>query len=122
DAKLALKAAQAKHKLAKADVKYAKAEFEAAETNFKYPVQLEALAAEAKAEAAKVETLLAELPFKLEQAVAELTLAKQILQSQKTSGATVAGIELDRAQSKVDVAQAMVKELAKRQELLGFER
>jgi RND family efflux transporter MFP subunit len=121
DAVLARDAAKAKEKLAEAELKQVEAELEAAETNFKYPVQLEASAAEAKADLAKVETMLAQLPFELKKAEAQWKFATQELDSKKKAGTVVAAIELDRAQSKVDEAKAWVDDLNKRQETLGNE-
>lgn len=122
DAELSLKSAQAKEKLARAELEQMKAELEAAETNYKYPVQLEATAAAARAELAKVETMLAQLPFELKQAEAQLQFFQQDLQSKKTAGQVIAKIELDRAQSKQEEAEARVNDLHKRLGSLTNER
>jgi RND family efflux transporter MFP subunit len=122
EAELSLQSMKAKHKLASAELDRIVADLLAAETNLKYPVQLEASAAAANAELAKVETMLAQLPFDLKKAQAQLLLAKQELESKKSAGAVVAAIELDRAVSKLNEAQAQTDDILKRQETLGNER
>jgi HlyD family secretion protein len=122
DAKLALNRATAMLDLQQAELDLAEAEYAAAKTNLEYPLSLQAAVADAEANLARVVTTLESLPFTIEQARAEQKFAKQDVQGKKNSGQVVAGIELDRAQSKLDAAQAKIDELQKQLQFLGQEK
>ena len=109
-------------KRAQADLQLAAAELKAAQTNFDKPVHLQAALSEAEAELARANTALGNLPFETERAEAHQKLAQQDLQGKKKASGVVSGLEIDKAESTLKAASALVQELKRREKLLTSEQ
>lgn len=109
-------------KRARADLQLAEAELKAAQINFDKPVHLQASLGEAEAQLARANTALANLPFETDRAEARLELAQQDLLGKKNSTGVVSGLEIDKSQSEVKAASALVQELQRRKEFLTAEQ
>ena len=109
-------------KRAQADLQLATAELKAAQVNFDKPVHLQAALSEAEAELAKMNTAVANLPFETERAEAHQKLAQQDLQGKKKASGVVSGLEIDKAESTLKAASALVQELTQRAKLLASEQ
>ena len=107
---------------AQADLQLAKAELKSAQINFDKPVHLQASLSEAEAQLAKSNTALANLPFETDRAEARLKLAEQDLLGKKNSTGVVSGLEIDKAQSELKAASALVRELQGREQFLTAEQ
>ncbi len=122
DAKLTHDGALADLKLREAELEEARSQLKAAQTRFEQPVHLEAALQEAEAALAKVETLLKNLPFELQRAVADQEAAQQDYDGKVASRGVVAGVKIDIAKSKLASAKALVSELRDREASLKKER
>ena len=122
DAKLTRDRAMADLKLREAELEEAKSNLKAAQTRFKQPVHLEAALGEAEAALAKIETLLKNLPFELQRAVADQEAAQKDYNGKIASRGVVAGVKIDIAKSKLASAKALVSELRDREASLKKER
>ena len=109
-------------KRARADLQLVEAELKSAQINFDKPVHLQAALSEAEADLAKANTALANLPFETDRAEARQKLAQQDLLGKKNSKGVVSGLEIDKAESEVKAATALVKELQQRQKFLDAEQ
>src|SRR5690606_35733588 len=96
----------------------ARAEHQAAVTRLEKPVHLRAALAEADAMLAQVETELSNLPHAARRAAADMEFARSNLGGKQAAQGAVAGRDLERAQSRVDAAQALVDELRDRESSL----
>jgi HlyD family secretion protein len=114
DARLVLQRAVADQQLREAELKEAEAAFTAAVTRFKQPVHLKAALGEAQAALAKIETELKNLPFESRRAEADYQSARKDYDGKMAARAVVAGIEIDKAQSKMESAKALAEELTGR--------
>jgi RND family efflux transporter MFP subunit len=110
------------YKSAQADLQLADAELKAAQINFDKPVHLQAALSEAEAELARANTAVANLPFETERAEAHQKLAQQDLQGKKKASGVVSGLEIDKAESTLKAASALVQELKQRAKLLASEQ
>lgn len=122
DAQLTFKGAEADRKLAEAELAKANASLAAAETKLKQPVHLQAILAEAQAKLAKVLTMLKNLGFETERAMAKLDLAKRNHQRNTEAESSVSQRELDESQTALETANALVQELKERELSLGVEK
>ncbi len=122
DAKLAHDRALADLKLRQAELEEAQSEQKAAHIRFEQPVHLEAALRDSEATLAKVETLLKNLPFELQRAVAEQEAAQRDYDSKVASSGVVAGVKIHIAKSKLASAKALVSELRDRDTSLIKER
>lgn len=122
DAKLAHDRALADLKLREAELEETRSQLKAAHTRFEQPVHLEAALQESEAALAKVETLLKNLPFELQRAVAEQEATQQDYDGKVASRGVVAGVKIDIAKSKLASAKALVSELRDRKTSLIKER
>ncbi len=122
DAQLALRRAAAALEIRRAEVHSATAEVAAAQQRLAHPVHLEAELAEAQAALAKSETELAKLPFLIEAAESQLTLASDVLATREAAQDSVAGLLIRQARSERDMAQANLNELRQRGALVEAER
>ncbi len=122
DARLVLQSAEADQQLREAELKEAEAAFTAAMTRFKQPVHLEAALGEAQAALAKIETDLKNLPFESRRAEADYEAVRKDYDGKMAAKSVVAGIEIDKAKSKMDSAKALVEELNGRLASLKNER
>lgn len=122
DAQLAYQRAIADRQLREAELEDAASQLKAAQTRFEQPVHLEAALRDAEAALAKVETLLENLPFELQRAVAEQRAAAQDYDGKLAARGVVAGIQIDIAKSKLESAEALTSELRRREASLAKER
>lgn len=122
DAKLTHDRAMADLKLREAELEEAQSQRKAAQTRFEQPVHLEAALGEAEAALAKIETLLKNLPFELQRAVADQEAAQKDYDGKIASRGVVAGVKIDIAKSKLASAKALVSELRDREASLKKER
>ena len=97
DAKLAYDRALADLKLREAEVEETRSQLKAAKTRFAQPVHLEASLREAEAALARTETLLKNLPFELQRAIADQEAAQQDHNGKVTSQGVVAQVKIDIA-------------------------
>jgi HlyD family secretion protein len=111
DAELALAEAKAEIELREAELHGAEATLAVAQTTLAYPVQLQAMLAEAEAMLARAQNELASLPLQIKAAEAKLLLAEQDYDGKRDAGDAVSGRALQRAQSELDAARAMLAEL-----------
>ena len=122
DAKLAYDRALADLKLREAEVEETRSQLKAAKTRFAQPVHLEASLREAEAALARTETLLKNLPFELQRAIADQEAAQQDHNGKVTSQGVVAQVKIDIAKSKLTSAKSLVSELRQREASLKNER
>ncbi|REJ66400.1 MAG: efflux RND transporter periplasmic adaptor subunit [Planctomycetota bacterium] len=122
DSELRLQHARAAYDLRTANVKIAAARLAAAETRYEVPSHLEAPLAAAKAQWAKIETDLANLPHQRKRAEADLVYNRNNYESKKQAGTAVAARELDQAKSLFDSSLALVAELRAREASLLQEK
>lgn len=122
DAQLACQRASADLKLREAEVEVAQAHLKAAQTRLKQPVHLEEPLREAEAALAKVETLLKNLPFELQRAVADQEAAQRDYEGKLASKGVVSGVTIDIAKSKLNSTRALVGELRNREASLKKEQ
>ena len=122
DAKLAYDRALANLKLREAEVEETRSQLKAAKTRFAQPVHLEASLGEAEAALARTETLLKNLPFELQRAIANQEAAQQDHNGKVTSKGVVAQVKIDIAKSKLTSAKSLVSELRQREASLKNER
>ena len=122
DARLMLESAQASLNLRQAELDESQAMLEAAKTNFTFPLQLQAAAAKAEADLAKIETQIEIVPVQIQGAEARLKVAREDLKGKTRSGKFVSGIAVDKANSELEAAAAAVRELRERLPLLQRER
>ena len=121
DANIAVSQAEADLQLKRAELASARANAVAARINLEQPVQLEAALAESEAMLAKVRTELGNLPFTVRTAESRLQLARQEFEGKKRSGDSVAGRVLQRSQSELTSAQALLDEVSARKPSLEVE-
>jgi multidrug efflux pump subunit AcrA (membrane-fusion protein) len=122
DAELAHQRAVADRKLAEAELDRAKAAFVAATKRFEQPVHLEAKLAEASAALAKVNTMLANLPFETERAESEVNFAERDYQRNVGAAKSLSEREIDQSKTNWDTAKALLQELTDRQASLVSEQ
>ncbi|QDU89191.1 HlyD family secretion protein [Pirellulimonas nuda] len=118
DARLALRAAQARHELQLADVRSAEAELAAANVNLARPFAQQAALADAQTNVAKIELELGNLPFAVEAAVTRRNLAAENLRRKQLAGGAIPGRMLREAQAELDTAETAVRELSAREPAL----
>ena len=121
DAELALAEAKADLALKRAELDSAKAALMAAETTLQYPVQLQAALAEVEAMFARAQNELAALPLQIQAAEARLRFAEQNHEGNQNAGEAVSGRSVQRSQSELDAARAMLNELKVKQPRLERE-
>ena len=121
DARLSLQRTEADLELRQAEAAGAHATLEAARLRLKFPVHLQATAAEAASQLAKVETDLAKVPFLIEAAGAKAEFASKNLEGKKSAGSGIAGRLIQQAESEYRTALAEQKELQERQPRLQRE-
>ena len=122
DAQLSNQRALADLKLREAELEEARSQLKAARTRYEQPVHLEASLREAEAALAKVETLLKNLPFQLQRAIADQEAAQKDYDGKLASRGVVAGVKIDIAKSKLSSAKALVSELRNRETSLKNEQ
>jgi RND family efflux transporter MFP subunit len=115
DAQLAYDSAVASLELRKAETEEIQAGLEGATTRLNYPVHLEAALAEAEAAVAQIMTERKNLPFETRRAEAEMRFASNDYERKVKAGVAVAGRDLVKGKSDMDVALAMVEELRNRE-------
>lgn len=118
DAQLTLQRSQADVKLREAEVDEAKSNLVAAKTRLEEPVHLEAVLGESEALLAEVQTLLKNLPYETQRAVARREYAELDYVGKKSIRTSIAARSVDAAKAEFDTAQAMVHELQDRQSAL----
>ncbi|PQO45991.1 efflux RND transporter periplasmic adaptor subunit [Blastopirellula marina] len=118
DAQLALERSQADVKLREAEVDEAESNLAAATTRLEEPVHLEALLGESEALLAEVETLLKNLPYETQRAIARREYAELDYVGKKSIRTSIAARSVDAAKAEFDSAEAMVRELQDRQSAL----
>lgn len=111
DADLALRAAEADRELRRSEVQAARAALTAARTNLAKPAHLQAAVAEAEALLAQKDAELAALPFQTAAAKARLGLARQSYAGRLSAASALPAIEVQRAKSDLDAAEAVAAEL-----------
>jgi RND family efflux transporter MFP subunit len=121
DARLSLADAEAMRDLQQAEVESARARQAAAETNLAYPLQLQAMLAEAEAELAKMETEQAHLPIEHEAAEARLEYAQALRDGRARAGDAVTPRALQEAEADLAAAEAQVHLLHERMPRLDRE-
>jgi multidrug efflux pump subunit AcrA (membrane-fusion protein) len=124
DTRLQLKRAEAALRLVQAKRDSARAELAAAQTNFQYPVKLQAELADAEAMLAQKQSELDNLPFEIEAARARLQLAGQDYEGKSRAASSVqavSGRDVQRAESALAAAKAAVEGLTVRQPRLEQE-
>ena len=117
------------HKRSLADLKLREAERDdcqvtlaAARTRLAQPVHLEAALGESEAGLAKMETLLANLPFELQRAASRLDFARKDYEGKVAADGAIAGRIIDEAKSEWEAAAALVEELRGRKQSLATEQ
>ena len=121
DAELALAESKADLALKRAELQSAQAALAAAETTLQYPVQLQAALAEADAMLARAGNELAVLPLQIQAAEAKLLFAEQEYEGNRNARDAVSGRSVQRSQSALDAARAMLAELQAKQPRLKLE-
>lgn len=121
DAEIAVKQAEATLATAEGDLKRAFAEQRAAKIRLEKPVHLQIQFADAKSLLAKVETEMANLPFQIETAQANLEYARKSVKGKRSAGDAVPGVVLRKAESELAAADAKLRELQKREPSLKRE-
>ncbi len=114
DAEIAVKEAEAAIATAQGELDRALAEQRAASTRLERPVHLQIQLAEAKSALARAETELANLPFQIESAEADLKFARQSLSAKREAGDAIREVLLRKAESDLAVADAKLRELKTR--------
>ncbi len=114
DAQLGHQRAIADRQLADAELDRAKAAFVAATKRFEQPVHLEARLAEASAALAKVNTMLANLPFETERAKSETQFAERDYQRNVGAAQSLSEREIDQSKTDYETAKAYLQELKDR--------
>lgn len=121
DAKLTLQRAVANRQLAEARLEKVKATMVAATTRFQQPVHLEAMAAQADADLAKINTMLINLPFETRRAKSEMTFAERDYQRNVNAATSVSKREVDETKTKLETTRARLSELQSRETSLRSE-
>ena len=119
DAELSLQAAKAAKKLADAELEKAQVAVAAAQKDFDFPQALKAELADAEAKLSTLATELSNLPFELRRAEAALRVAQRDLEGKQASKGVVSQIRIDQAQSLLDAADELVRELGQREATLN---
>lgn len=114
DAELVRQSALVNLELRQAELDEAKATLSAAKTRFRQPVHLQAALGEAEAALAVVATSLKNLPFEVRRAEADYQALQKDYDGKVASDGVVAGVDIDKAQSRAASAKALVEELSKR--------
>ncbi|MGI9517366.1 MAG: efflux RND transporter periplasmic adaptor subunit [Pirellulaceae bacterium] len=114
DAQIAVKEAKAAIATAQGELDRALAEQQAARIRLDQPVHLQIQLAEAKSALARAEIELANLPFQIESAEADLTFAQQSLKGKQEAGDAIRAVLLRQAESELAVADAKLRELKTR--------
>ena len=114
DAEIAVKQAQASLATAEGELRRAIAEEKAAKIRLEKPVHLQVQLADAKSLLAKSETDLANLPFQIESAEADLDFAQKSVEGKRAAGSAVPGVVLRKAESALESADAKLRELKER--------
>ena len=122
DARLAHERAIADRQLAEAELKRAEAAFVAAKKRYEQPVHLEAKLAEASAALAKVDTMLANLPFETERAKAEMDFAERDYKRNVGAAQSLSEREIDQSKTDYETAKAYLQELQDRHTSLVSEQ
>jgi len=115
DAKLALAEAKARHALQEAEVHRAEAALQAARTNLAKPLRLRAALADADSLLTKNQLELRSLPFALEAAQTQQTLAAKNVRQKQLAGDAISGRLLREAKAELATATNAVNELAARE-------
>ncbi|HMP80622.1 MAG TPA: HlyD family efflux transporter periplasmic adaptor subunit, partial [Pirellulaceae bacterium] len=121
DARLALRRAKVLADVRRAELHSATADLTAARQRLEFPVHLQAELAEAQSILAKSESERAKLPFLIEAAEAQATLAAEVLATREAARDSVAGMLVRQARSERDMAVAHLNELQQRGSLLETE-
>ena len=122
DARLGHERAWADHALREAELLAARATLAAAKTRFEQPVHLEAALADAEADLAAVQTQLANVPFEIRRAEADLAFAKSNYEGKSAAGDAVKARATEEARSRYESVLALVDELGARVNSLEKER
>lgn len=122
DAQLGHQRSVADRQLSEAELERAEAAFIAAEKRLKQPVHLEAPLAEASAALAKVNTMLANLPFETERAQAEMQFALRDYERNVGAAQSLSEREIDQSKTDYETAKAYLQELTDRQTSLVSEQ
>jgi multidrug efflux pump subunit AcrA (membrane-fusion protein) len=115
DAELAVRRQRAKLAIRQGEYDRAVAELDAATLRVEKPVHLEVLLADAESELAASQSDLVRLPHLIRSAEAELTFARESVESKRAAGAGVSGVIRQRAEADLKDAQARLRELEQRQ-------
>ena len=121
DAKLTLQRAIANRQLAAARLEKVRATMVAARTRFQQPVHLEAMAAQADANLAKINTMLSNLPFETRRAESEMEFAERDYQRNVNASTSVSKREVDETKTKLETTKALLNELQSREASLKNE-
>ena len=122
DARIAVKQAEVALARTEGELNRAIAEQRAAKIRLDNPVHLQIQLADAKSSLAKVQTQLANLPFQIEAAKANLEFAQKSVNGKRAAGtAAVASIVLQKAEAELTTADAKWRELQNRSPSLKHE-
>lgn len=122
DAQLAFQRAVADRQLREAELESAKAALVAATTRFEQPVHLQATLAEADAALAKVNTMLANLPYETQRAESQMSFFDKEFRRNMAAKTSVSDREVDQAKTDYETAKARRDELVDRKASLQQER
>ncbi len=122
DAQLAYNRALAELKLREAELENARAALSAATVRFEQPVHLEAELGDAEAMLAKLETQLKNLPFEIRRAEAERDFLQKDYDGKFSAKDAVSARAVDKAESDLASAKALVEELRDRVASLAKEQ
>ncbi len=115
DAEIAVQEARAAVARAEGELSRAQAEQRAARVRLEKPAHLQVLWADAKSLLAKAETELANLPFQVETARANLEYARENVGGKRGAGKAVPSVVLQKAEAELAAADARLRELKTRE-------
>lgn len=121
DAELQVEQAKIAWTIREGELSGAQAEYDAAKLRLENPVHLQVQLADSQSAIAKVHTEVANLPYLIESAEANLKFALSDLQGKQSAQGAVSGRIVERSASEYAVAQARLEELQNRQPFLQRE-
>lgn len=121
DTRLALRQAENALQLRQAELQSAEAQRKAAQLRVDNPAHLQAALADAQSLLAKTQTQIAQLPFLIRSAEAEVDFARQNLDGKQSAMDAIAARLIQQARSELAAATAKLEELQQRQPLLERE-
>ncbi len=121
DAELHVEQAKIAWTIREGELSGAQAEYDAAKLRLEHPVHLQVQLADSQSAIAKVHTELANLPYLIESAAANLKFALSDLKGKQSAQGAISGRIIERSESEYAVAQARLEELRNRQPFLQRE-